>query len=225
MPDHHMIVKNGETALSNRVEAMGTLGDPDSLESHEAFDVQRSVLWVLFVETFGLVLVVGALIGTELIFGTFPAVMLMGALGGFVSALRRFYGFEEIVPGAYLRWLRGNWSYVWLYSATPPLIGALAAGVLFLVFASGMVSGMAAAPKFTCDPPFDKHVHDFMAFVRCLRLDESKDYAAALLWGFVAGFSERLVPDLMTQIAGQKEHHAVKSKATGSSNSVAIRKS
>ena len=224
MTDRHMIVKNGDTALSDRVEAIGTLGDLDSLESHEAFDVQRSVLWVLIGETFACRCGRSAhRDGAN--YGTFPAVMLMGALGGFVSALRRFYNFEEIVPGAYLRWLRGNRSYVWLYSATPPLIGALAAGVVFLVFASGMVSGMAAAPKFTCDPPFDKHVHDFMAFVRCLRLDEAKDYAAALLWGFVAGFSERFVPDLMTQIAGQKEPHAVKSKATGASNSVAIRKS
>jgi hypothetical protein len=219
MVDHQLIAKNGETAaLADRIEALA-FAEPDSLESHEAFDVHRRMLETLFIETFGFVLVVGVLIGTLQTMTTFLAVMLMGALGGFVSALRRLYGFEKIFPSDYVRWLKGNWSYLWLYSATPPLIGAMAAGVLYLVFASEMVS-IIAVPKFASDKP----IGNFMAFVNGLHFEESRDYAVALVWGFVAGFSERFVPDLMNQITNQKDHHTAKSKAGSFSNSVATRK-
>jgi hypothetical protein len=74
MVDHQMIMKNGETAaLADRIEALA-FAEPDSLESHEAFDVHRRMLETLFLETFGFVLVIGVLIGTLQTMTTFLAV-------------------------------------------------------------------------------------------------------------------------------------------------------
>ena len=84
----------------------------------------------------------------------------------------------------------------------PPLIGAVAAVVIYVFFQSRVLTS-PIFPVFDCklEPPLGpdgcsafEHFFDFGP-------KGMVDYAKVLLWAFVAGFSERFVPDLVAKLA------------------------
>jgi hypothetical protein len=90
--------------------------------------------------------------------------------------------------------------YLVVYSLIPPLVGAVAATALYVVFAGELVTG-SLFPKFHL---FATDVPDpFRNFVANWQPMSEIDHAKALLWGFVAGFSERFVPDLLTSLGAK----------------------
>src|SRR6202008_5024680 len=77
-------------------------------------------------------------------------VIFAGALGAFFRSLLRLYDFADlpkalVEPG--LGRLPGG--YVIIYSLVPPVVGAIAATVLYITFAAGLLEG-ALFPKFAC---------------------------------------------------------------------------
>jgi hypothetical protein len=127
-----------------------------------------------------------------------PVVAISGTLGAFVSALRRLYSFQDIFPvSRYSGLLKNSNLYVVAYSSIPPLVGFIAATVLYIVFASEILKG-AMFPTFTCE--IDKCEH-FLDFLRHWRPAQPTDYAKAIVWGFIAGFSERFVPDILNRLS------------------------
>jgi hypothetical protein len=80
----------------------------------------------------------------------------------------------------------------------PPLIGAIAAVVLYLIFIAGYMHTdiFPAMDCFSKDPC--KTIKNLMDFYWP---KTPEDYGKALVWSFIAGFSERLVPDLLQSIA------------------------
>jgi hypothetical protein len=71
------------------------------------------------------------------------------------------------------------------------LIGAGAASILFFFFVSGLMTSLvsgAAVPNLTVD---------------ALKTDWLRNLALLVVWCFVAGFSERLIPDLITRTEGK----------------------
>ena len=127
--------------------------------------------------------------------------VLAGALGAFMSTLIRLYNYEEfprLVEGAGPRRLRV--SDLTIYALVPPVVGALSAAILFIAFAAGLVQGGSFFPSFACQAgdkmcgSFDKLIHDFGPA-------DATDYARTLVWCFVAGFAERLVPDKLKGLA------------------------
>ena len=82
----------------------------------------------------------------------------------------------------------------------PPVVGALTAAILFIAFAAGFVQGGSIFPTFACQAgdkmcgSFDKLIHEFGPA-------DATDYARTLVWCFVAGFAERLVPDKLKGLA------------------------
>jgi hypothetical protein len=148
---------------------------------------------------------------------TLPAIMMMGALGGFVSALQRLYAFGRTFPSGYERWLKIKGWCSWLcelafevaYAFIPPVIGAIGAGLFFLLCASGLVVS-SLLPKPDCGPQQD--IGTFLCFAHCLGFHSSTDYAKGLVWGFIAGFSERFIPNILNQLANQAEEHASETK-------------
>lgn len=155
----------------------------------------------LFVATF--ILAVALTIG--LYFSRFTVLMVVamaGALGGFVSALRRLYTFQRVFPSDFFtNWHRVN-LYLVIYSLIPPLVGAIAASTLYVIFASGLVKGDMFPAFHLSDAT--RLPDDFNNFVNNWQPIEPADYAKAIVWAFIAGFSERFVPDILERLSNKQ---------------------
>lgn len=160
----------------------------------------------MVVSLFLATLLLSVILGVGLYFSNVTALMVVtaaGALGGFVSALRRLYAFQRVFPVNFFK----NWHkvdlYLIIYSMIPSLVGAIAAVTLYLIFASELIKG-DMFPKFhlsNLNPKPD----DFQNFVANWQPISPSDYAKALVWSFLAGFSERFVPDLLEHFASSQQ--------------------
>lgn len=133
---------------------------------------------------------------------TMMVVMLSGALGAFVSALKRLFGFQSIFPDESVEKIFRHLDlYAIIYSLVPALVGTLGAGFVYVVFAGGLVEG-PLFPEFSCQ---GDDCNTFAGFVSSWSPTGPADYAKVVVWGFVAGFSERFVPDIMNGLASRAE--------------------
>jgi hypothetical protein len=177
-------------------------------EAREEFNTHRQLVFWLFAATAGVVAVMAILLldveEGQSTFSILKLVVLSGALGAFVSALRRLYAFENVFPTARFRdLLRGARLYVIIYSLIPPLVGAIAAAVLYVLFAAQVVVS-PLFPTFMCDLGESKCLL-FNEFINNWKPTGATDYAKAAVWGFIAGFSERVVPDILNKLAENNE--------------------
>jgi hypothetical protein len=130
-------------------------------------------------------------------------VMLAGMLGAFFSALTRLYNVDQasmalITPT--IQQLGG--AYLMMYSLVPPVIGAIAAVVLYLVFIGKLLEG-ALFPSISCVQ--DKVCASLMDIMNYYVPAKPEDYGKVLVWSFAAGFSERLVPDVMQGLVTKEQ--------------------
>ena len=181
----------------------------------DAFDIHRQMVVFLFAATFTIIVVFVFFLWRLYVaytvsgdpsasgFGITPlmVVALAGVLGGFVSALRRLYAFAPVFPSTtFSFWSRRSTAYVLMYSAIPPLVGAIAAVCVYLIFAGGMLQG-PLFPAFDFDPrPGHPKDHTFANFIANWGPKETVDYAKAFVWAFIAGFSEKFVPDILNRL-------------------------
>ncbi len=125
---------------------------------------------------------------------------LCGALGAFCSALIRLYNFTDLPKAIMSDQLRGlNDIHLFVYSLVPAAIGAIAAAALYLIFAAGILQG-ALFPHFTCQVKGDDTCGTLTLFMKSWGPNAAQDYAKVLVWGFVAGFAERFVPDTLQRL-------------------------
>jgi hypothetical protein len=142
-------------------------------------------------------------------------VQLAGALGAFFSALIRLYNFQDLPKALVARELEGlPRLHLLVYSLVPAIVGAIAATVIHMLFASGLLQG-DFFPIFKCEKG-DNLCTSFGSLIADWGPAQAKDYAKDIVWGFVAGFAERLVPDTLQSLSRsvQKE----KSNGDGGSN-------
>jgi hypothetical protein len=178
-------------------------------QSSAEMDVHRSiVLWLFFatlvIATFaGGALLYADLTDTELL-SILPVVILAGVLGSFVSALNRIYSTKDIFPiTSYSVFLRGTSTYLIAYSSIPALVGAISSTILYVVFASEIVVG-PFFPGFACKLG-EGSCLEFQQFLTSWTPAYAQDYAKSIVWGFVAGFSERFVPDILNKVTRDSE--------------------
>ncbi|MCI5227536.1 MAG: hypothetical protein D3918_12965 [Candidatus Electrothrix sp. AX2] len=127
-----------------------------------------------------------------------PIVFVFGLVGGFVSIQQRLPSIE----GDELKMLSKSWYFVLLI----PVNGGIFAVVLMLMFLSGLVEGAMF-------PTFKQFLFDTG---NPLKLKESiqiwfqyslpvsgPDLGKLLFWSFVAGFSERFVPQIIRTTASK----------------------
>ena len=88
-----------------------------------------------------------------------------------------------------------------------PLIGAFFAYIVYLIFVGGLVQG-SLFPDFQCisaetsSPEENCHNYkNYYSFGQNTRPATNKDMAKLLLWGFIAGFAEGLIPSLIDNMA------------------------
>jgi hypothetical protein len=126
-------------------------------------------------------------------------VMVAGAGGAFVSSLRRLYSFQDIFPRRkYVRLFQKMNFYVVAYSLVPAVVGIIAAVMIYLLFAAGLLKG-DLFPEFSCAE--GKTCTDFHGFVSDWMPVNAPANAKAIVWGFIAGFSERFMPDILNRLA------------------------
>lgn len=129
-------------------------------------------------------------------------VVLAGIIGAFFSALIRLYNVDEfsmaIITPAVTQ-LGGR--YLMAYSFVPPLVGAIAAVVLYLMFVAKLVEG-SLFPTVKCATAACQSVKQLLNDVHP---PTAPDYGKALVWAFIAGFSERLVPDMLQSLGAKRK--------------------
>ena len=131
-----------------------------------------------------------------------PLVVLMGVLGAFFSALTRLYKVDE-VGAALITPTVGSLGdrYLFMYSFVPPMIGAIAAAVLYLLFISKLVEG-SLFPTLACKSGED--CSTMQGLMHFYFPAEPADYGKTMVWAFIAGYSERLVPNLLEAMAAKQ---------------------
>jgi hypothetical protein len=140
---------------------------------------------LLFFFTFFISHETGRTFLTLIVFGT-------GLVGGFVSIQQRIHKVSDIE----LKHLSESWASVLLI----PIYGGIFALVIHVIFLSGIVSG-DLFPSYSV-PGFDSPatLENFHKFFLITLPKSGQDTAKMLFWAFCAGFSERLVPQIIQNV-------------------------
>jgi hypothetical protein len=127
----------------------------------------------------------------------FMIVVMTGTVGALFSSLQRLYNFKQLPQILYDKQLGSEDGSPFAYSLVPAFMGGIAAAVLYLIFSEGMLFG-AFFPAFTCKR---SDCADFATLLTGCGAAQAVDYAKAILWGFLGGFAERMVPNLLNHFA------------------------
>ena len=157
---------------------------------------KRLILMTLF----GL-LVIGLVFGATLVFGkrfmVSWACFGCGLVGGFVSIQQRL----KRIPDEELELLSRSWFQILLI----PVYGGVFAMVLYLAFLGGIIEG-AMFPRFSVPefavPPSSQ---DMKNLFTSTYPTTGVDLAKLIFWTFIAGFSERFVPQIISKTTNDKE--------------------
>lgn len=122
-------------------------------------------------------------------------VFATGLIGGFVSIQQRIHK----VNSNELRYLSQSWSSVLLI----PIYGGIFALVLHIAFLSDIISGNLFPKYFLPEFGYPPQLSDFKSFFRATLPVTGQDAAKMLFWAFCAGFSERLVPQIIQNTSKQ----------------------
>jgi hypothetical protein len=134
-------------------------------------------------------------------------VMLAGVLGAYFSALTRLYDVDQLTVALVtptISQLGGR--YLVMYSLMPPIIGAIAAVVLYVIFVGGLLGGGGIFPSMGCSE--GAKCNSLVNVLRYFGPKDAVDYGKVLVWAFVAGFSERLVPDTLQSLVAKLQHNS-----------------
>jgi hypothetical protein len=129
-----------------------------------------------------------------------PIIAIAGAIGAFFSVLMRLYNLESLPKAIVAADLKGLQHIRYIYSLVPGVVGAIAALALHMLFASELLRS-ELFPAFVCKAGVDR-CDTFAMVIGEWSPKQAPDYAKSIVWGFIGGFAERLVPDTL-QILGQ----------------------
>ncbi len=150
--------------------------------------IMTGVVVALIAAIFGITF----LTGTERLMITYLA-FTCGIIGGFASIQQRL----KRVSDEELNLLCGSWFQLTLI----PVFGGVFVLVLYTIFVAGIMSGHMFRLFEMPEPPVTGA--DTECIARVLRETYPKtgqDLAKMAFWSFVAGFSERFVPQIVTKV-------------------------
>ena len=123
-------------------------------------------------------------------------VFMCGLIGGFVSIQQRL----PKIRSEELQLLSESWTKILLI----PVYGGIFALVLYVLFLSGLLEGHLF-PQFAINqfsnPPTTENIHTFLLTYP----SSGPDFAKLIFWSFVAGFSERFVPQIIQKLSTQAD--------------------
>jgi len=124
-------------------------------------------------------------------------VVYCGTVGGFVSSQRRMQSIPtDGDPLISVFGLDNAGYYLWL----SPLLGAIFAVLLTLMFIAGILKG-SMFPEFFSSAKH--HGLSFFDFTWNTLPISSDEYGKLFVWTFIAGFAERLVPDSIDRLTSK----------------------
>jgi hypothetical protein len=131
-------------------------------------------------------------------------VAVAGIVGAFFSALTRLHRVDQLPLALMSDTVLGlSGLHLVVYSIVPPVVGAIAAVVVYLAFISGIFDS-AVFPKLVCKAA-NKTCNDLVQVLNDVGPEKAADYGKALVWSFFAGFSERLVPDMLQAVLARMQ--------------------
>lgn len=116
-------------------------------------------------------------------------VAVIGSAGGTANAYRRLQRLQA-TERALREDVSRTLAVLQVYAS--PVTGAVFAAVLYVLFLAGLLQG-ELFPTFDCS---GDAFTDFADFANC-GPSTNADVAMALVWAFVAGFGEKLVPNVL----------------------------
>ncbi len=167
-----------------------------TVDDHVATQVRHLAIVVvatLLLAILGFVVLGNTAVGQQLSF-VYP-VALVGTAGGTANAARRVQRLQQeplAVQAAVPQ--RLALAQTWL----SPVVGGTFAALLYCIFLAGILQG-EFFPAFDCAA---LDFTDYQTFSSCQPATNA-DAAMALVWGFVAGFFERFVPNVLDRFIGE----------------------
>jgi hypothetical protein len=151
---------------------------------------------MLIAVAIGLAIVLSSFYLGQTLISAVVLVMLMGALGGFLSVQQRIakISTEEDPILTMFQLQRGLFAV-----RLAPLTGALCALVLFLIFQAKLLTGVIF-PETTFNFHLGKPLIPWIPDTKFIA-----EFAKLLVWCFIAGFAERFVPDTLDKLIARQE--------------------
>ncbi|MHC4653858.1 MAG: hypothetical protein ACYS91_02435 [Planctomycetota bacterium] len=121
-------------------------------------------------------------------------IFMVGTVGGTANNFRRV---QKMTVGSIAKADLTTRRLITIQIYTSPILGGVFAFALYLIFMAGFLEG-------TFFPKFKSANDPYVSFATFAALTEPAthaDVAKAVLWAFIAGFSERLVPNFIDKIA------------------------
>lgn len=149
------------------------------------------VLVVTAMTSAGMLAKAGSIPWTTLIF-------IAGTVGGVVNSFRRIQKLS-LSPVRKSNPMTGSLVTIQIYVS--PFVGGVFAIVLYLIFMSGLIKGSLFPAFQSAEGSFTT----FREFAAQTMPATHGDMAKAIVWAFIAGFSEGLVPNFISKLT--KEAH------------------
>jgi hypothetical protein len=163
-----------------------------------------------------------------------PVVAFCGAIGGAVSVQRRIQAMRT--DGNPVANLLGTLRQLFISIDLAPVTGSIAAILLYLLFSAGLLQGsvfpkiadyrvtqmsqgiltLSATQPADAAPPAMQPL-SYINFFQYAAPATLGDYAKLLIWAFIAGFAERLVPDTLDRLVAQTDQNDTPPKSPTSS--------
>ena len=134
-------------------------------------------------------------------------VLFIGGMGGLCSMQQRYQSTpRDGDPVDNVLLLQQSWARLFM----PAISGSIFAALLYFIIIGGLVQGQLF-PAISSAATIPKG-GDMMLAIRTNRPDSVADYAKLVIWMFLAGFAERLVPDTLTRFMDTKDSGIKKAK-------------
>jgi len=137
-----------------------------------------------------------------------PLVIFAGAVGSVVNNYYRLAKLSEADKAA-AEQLESSVLTLQIY------VSLLISGILGLVMYGLCMTGLLAGQLFPQFSGTDSAYRNMVSFLTDVFPTTNLDTGKVLIWSFIAGFSERLIPNVLDRLASQAE--ALRRKASGDS--------
>ena len=170
------------------LEAEGTTDDVRGRIAIEKLYTNLIVISMAVFGTFAIALLLAKWgSDTDILFLTF----LAGCVGGVLNNYTRVSAMDSAKNPAITTTAQLRVAVIQLY------ISFFVAGILAFVIYGIFASKLATGPLFPKFVGYDQNYESVTQLLKCLAPEKNEDAAKAVIWGFVAGWSEKLLPNLL----------------------------